>query len=380
MARRRGARGPRVWPPAQLGAHVGRKRRPWPGSLGAGRRRRLGRAVGEPAGEGVQRAGVGAVVALREAHEVGPGEVRVAPRRSPGRRAHHPVLARAQEEGQRPPRPPLVHHRAVQAALVPPVRQRLHGMRVSTVHKNHRVGRSRIHTLKQVSSRAQENQSLTHLIVAVRPAAGQAATTGRVQVPATHTAKGPSCLEPRRGVGAACRIASETATKVQAETAGATAATTYRTGDPIQPNPTPTNLVLYTIHYTPRDGPSAPVRRAHRIGPLAWRGGSDGMGAAPSVGLGRRPISRSWTPRGGSRQGRAHLDTATRRKRCPARHPSYRLPATSPSTSPPPRKPLRNAPTPQTNRELATASRPPRSVLLSQLSPGSLDRPGRGRG
>jgi hypothetical protein len=123
--RRRGARGPHVCHLITTWANPARApAKETAGSLGAGSRRR--RAVGEPAGEGVQRAGVGAVVALREAHEVGPGEVRVLPRRGAGRRAHHPVLARAQEEGQRLPLLPPVHHRAVQAALVPPVGQCLH--------------------------------------------------------------------------------------------------------------------------------------------------------------------------------------------------------------------------------------------------------------
>jgi hypothetical protein len=94
-------------------------------AVGAGRR-----SGGEPAREGVEGARVGAVVALREAHEVGPREVRVAARRGHGgRRAHHAVLARAQEEGQRPPLLTPVHHRAVEAALVPPVGQRLHQYR-----------------------------------------------------------------------------------------------------------------------------------------------------------------------------------------------------------------------------------------------------------
>nr|ACN35682.1 unknown [Zea mays] len=125
--RRRGARGPHVCHLITTWANPARApAKETAGSLGAGSRRR--RAVGEPAGEGVQRAGVGAVVALREAHEVGPGEVRVLPRRGAGRRAHHPVLARAQEEGQRLPLLPPVHHRAVQAALVPPVGQRHEGV------------------------------------------------------------------------------------------------------------------------------------------------------------------------------------------------------------------------------------------------------------
>jgi hypothetical protein len=133
--RRRGSRGPRGrggglpnWMDGDLAfrssAAVGRR------LLGRGVAVGGGRRGGEPAREGVEGARVGAVVALREAHEVGPREVRVAARHGHGgRRAHHAVLARAQEEGQRPPLLTPVHHRAVEAALVPPVGQRLHQYR-----------------------------------------------------------------------------------------------------------------------------------------------------------------------------------------------------------------------------------------------------------
>jgi hypothetical protein len=119
MGRRRGSRGPRGRHPRGTWARAWARRRPLRSTAAC----RLG---GEPAREGVEGARVGAVVALREAHEVGPGEVRVAARRGDGgRRAHHAVLARAQEEGQRQPLLPPVHHRAVEAALVPPVGKRL---------------------------------------------------------------------------------------------------------------------------------------------------------------------------------------------------------------------------------------------------------------
>lgn len=147
------ARGPRsTWvppppgPTVHVGPHVGvgpaknrllfvpfRSVRRSAGRLDLRRRGGVGGRRREPAREGVERAGVGAVVALREAHEVGPGEVRVVLRRGGARRRpHHPVLPRAQEERQRPPLPPLVHHRPVQAALIPPVRQRLHTQQFPT--------------------------------------------------------------------------------------------------------------------------------------------------------------------------------------------------------------------------------------------------------
>lgn len=142
------ARGPRsTWvppppgPTVHVGPHVGvgpaknrllfvpfRSVRRSAGRLDLRRRGGVGGRRREPAREGVERAGVGAVVALREAHEVGPGEVRVEPPLAgagAGGRPHHAVLARAEEEGQRPPLLLPVHHRPVQAALVPAVRQRL---------------------------------------------------------------------------------------------------------------------------------------------------------------------------------------------------------------------------------------------------------------
>ena len=103
-----------------------------PLSLTRAMRRRRGRAVGrtEPAYEGVERSGIGAVVALSEAPQIGPCEVRVQPhrrrRRQRRRWAHDAVMARAEEVGQRPPLQLPVHHRAVDAALVSPIRQRLH--------------------------------------------------------------------------------------------------------------------------------------------------------------------------------------------------------------------------------------------------------------
>jgi hypothetical protein len=133
MGRRRGSRGPRGRHPRGTWARAWAGRRPLRSTAAC----RLG--GGEPAREGVKGARVGAVVALREAHEVGPGEVRVAARRGDGgRRAHHAVLARAQEEGQRPPLLPRVHHRAVEAALAPPVGKRLQKEPVSAVGRSER--------------------------------------------------------------------------------------------------------------------------------------------------------------------------------------------------------------------------------------------------